>query len=88
MKTIELEHEDEHVRQFILSIRHETNGLIFSLKGAPIRKVVPVTVENRPVDEELLIKAILNRRDASRSLNQEWENADRDVWEATPSTGD
>lgn len=35
-----------------------------------------------PIDEVKLTAAILARRDESRELNQDWEHADREVWEA------
>jgi hypothetical protein len=32
-------------------------------------------------DREKLKEAILSRRDESRALNAQWENADREVWD-------
>ncbi|HUG94324.1 MAG TPA: hypothetical protein VML55_26070 [Planctomycetaceae bacterium] len=34
-----------------------------------------------PHDPERLKQAILGRRDESRALNEEWEYADREVWD-------
>jgi hypothetical protein len=40
------------------------------------------------VDPAKVKAAILARRDASRPLNRDWENVDRETWDAKPSTGD
>jgi hypothetical protein len=44
--------------------------------------------ERRSVDVAKLKAAILARRDASRSLNQDWENVDRETWTPTSGAGD
>jgi hypothetical protein len=37
-----------------------------------------------PVDPERVKAAILARRDASRATNRDWEDVDREVWDAPP----
>jgi hypothetical protein len=80
MKHIDLDKQDERVKQFVLSAQFDPDGFLLEVKGEPVARLVPVTV-----DREKLKEAILARRDESRALNEEWEHADRDVWEkSTP----
>ena len=41
--------------------------------------------EKRSVDPAKVKAAILARRNASRALNQEWENVDRETWGLGPN---
>jgi hypothetical protein len=43
-------------------------------------------LSNRHVNRDALRQAILARRDESRQRNDEWEHADRDVWEHSTET--
>ena len=42
--------------------------------------------EKEGVDPAKVKAAILARRGASRSLNRDWEAADRDLWDTPPNT--
>jgi hypothetical protein len=44
--------------------------------------------EKDPVDVAKLKAAILARRNVSRELNRDWEDADRETWPADPPTRD
>ena len=78
MKHIELGNQTEPVRQFVLSLDLEPDGSMLELDGQPIARVVP---PREPVDREQLKAAILARRDQSRKLNDDWHDADHEIWE-------
>ena len=82
MKHIALESEDEHVKQFVLSLQLDSEGSVLELDGKPVARVLPVEASDLSYDPEKLASAILARRDESRRSNADWENADRDVWGA------
>jgi hypothetical protein len=44
--------------------------------------------EKSSVDAAKLKAAILARRDASRSLNRDWESVDQETWPASSKPGD
>jgi preprotein translocase subunit Sec63 len=79
VKHINLDTQDEHVKQFVLSLQLDTEGSVLEAGGKAIARVLPVN-DNSGYDSERLKQAILNRRDESRALNEEWEHADREVW--------
>lgn len=78
VKHIDLDTQDEHVKQFVLSLQLEEDGSILEADGKPVARVLPV---GGGYDRERLKQAILNRRDESRDLNADWDDADRDVWD-------
>lgn len=80
MKHVDLEQQDDRVKQFVLSAQLEPDGLVLEVKGEPVARLLPVGV-----DRERLKEAILARRDESRALNEEWQDADREVWEKSTS---
>jgi hypothetical protein len=80
MKHIALETEDEHVKQFVLSLQLDSDGSVLELNGKPVARVLPVDGRELSYDPEKLTAAIVARRDESRRLNADWEDADRDVW--------
>lgn len=80
MKHIDLDKQDDRVKQFVLSAQLDPDGYLLEVSGQPVARLLPIDV-----DRERLKEAILARRDESRALNEEWEDADRDVWEkSTP----
>ena len=81
MRHIKLDRETLQVRQFVLSLPVEPDGSILELKGEPVLRVLPVIGQEQAVDNAKLKAAILNRRRESRRLNDEWQAADREVWE-------
>lgn len=64
VKHINLDTQDEHVKQFVLSLQLDTEGSILEAEGKPVARVVPVS-GNSGYDPERLKQAILNRRDRS-----------------------
>lgn len=81
VKHIDLDTQDVSVRQFILSLDLDTDGSVIELHGEPVARVLPVAGNGASVDREKLKAAILARRDESRTLNEEWEHADREIFE-------
>jgi len=79
VKHINLDTQDEHVKQFVLGLQLDTEGSVLEADGRPVARVIPVSGNSR-YDRERLKQAILNRRDESRALNEEWEHVDREVW--------
>ena len=79
MKHISLDDQPQGVQEFVLTLPVDTDGSVLELKGSPVLRVLPVG-SGEPVDEAKLKAAILARRDASRALNAEWEDVDREVW--------
>lgn len=80
---IDLDQQDEHVKQFVLSLQLDDDGSVLEIGGKPVARVVPVALEES-VDREKLKAAILARRDESRAVNAEWEDADREAWDQLP----
>ncbi len=80
MKHISLDDQSQGVQQFVLTLPLDADGSLLELKGSPVLRVLPITDEE-PVDEDKVKAAILARRDASRALNAEWEDVDREVWD-------
>jgi hypothetical protein len=80
VKHINLDTHDERVRQFVLGLQLDTDGSILESEGRPVARVLPVG-NGGGYDRERLKQAILNRRDESRALNEEWEHVDREVWD-------
>lgn len=85
MRHIKLDQETPQVKHFVLSLAVEPDGSILELKGEPILCILPVIEEGQAVDEAQLKTAILRRRNESRRLNEEWEAADREVWDQSAS---
>jgi len=85
VKHIDLDAQDEHVKQFVLSLQLDDDGSVLEVGGKPVARVFPAA-GGQP-DREKLKAAILARRDESRALNAEWEAADREVWDRLPSEG-
>ena len=84
MKHIDLDTQDERVKQFVLSLDLEPEGSVLEADGKPVVHVLPIAGHGESYDREKLKAAILSRRDESRTLNEEWEHADREVWERLP----
>jgi hypothetical protein len=84
MRHISLDREDERIKKFVRSLPVDGGGCILELEGQPLLKVLPVADE--PVDKAKLKAAILKRRDESRTLNQEWDGVDREMWDKIADT--
>ncbi len=84
MKRIHLERADEQVQEFIRSLPIGKEGCIILVGGKPLLKVLPIT--ELSVDEAKLKAAILNRREESRKLHEEWEAVDRETWHKLPES--
>jgi hypothetical protein len=81
MKHIALETEDEQVKRFVLSLELDPEGSVLELHGKPVARVLPVNSKQASYDPEKLKAAILARRNESRRTNEDWADADRDVWQ-------
>ena len=77
MRHIDLDAQDEQVKQFVLSLHLEPEGSLLEVRGKPVARVLPIV----DTDREKLKEAILSRSDESRALNADWEHADREVWD-------
>jgi hypothetical protein len=73
MKTINVEHLPEPVVRAVEAVVESLRGQFRSEKGS--------------VDPAKVKAAILARRKASRTLNQEWEKADLEAWAGDPDAG-
>ena len=78
MKRVNVDKQNECIREFIHSLPVDKEGCILVVDGKPLLQVVPVTKVS--ADQVKLKKAILARRDESRRLNQEWEEVDQEGW--------
>jgi hypothetical protein len=76
---VDVDRQSEEVRSFIRKLPVTNEGCLLVLNGKPLYKVV--LNSTFPVDRKKLKQAILSRRDESRRLNQEWADADRQLWE-------
>jgi hypothetical protein len=74
VKHVSLDREDQRIRDFARSFPVDPEGTLVELEGQAIFRVLPAT--STEFDPVKLKAAILNRRDASRESNQEWEAAD------------
>ena len=83
VRHIDLDQQDEHVKQFVLALHLDADGSVLEVGGKPVARVLPVAGEVA-VEREKIKAAILARRDESRKLNAEWEDADRQVWDQIP----
>ncbi len=79
-KHINLDSQDEHVKQFVLSLELNPEGSVLEANGKPVAHVLPIINGAATYDTDRLVAAIRNRRDESRGSNQDWEHADREVW--------
>jgi hypothetical protein len=79
VKHINLDAQDESVKRFVLGLDLENEGSILEADGKPVAQVLPVSA-SADYDRERLKQAILNRRDESRRLNEDWVDADREIW--------
>ncbi len=79
MKRVNVDKQNEGIREFIHSLPVEKEGCILIVNGKPLLQVVPVT--NISVDKRKLKKAILARREESRRLNRDWEAVDAEGWD-------
>src|SRR5688500_5145626 len=79
-KHINLDHEHEAVQRFFQRLPIPPDGSILDLNGEAILRVLPVT-EDKEVDQDKLRTAILNRRDESLKLNQDWKTVDQETWD-------
>jgi hypothetical protein len=79
MKHIALETEDEHVKQFVLSLELDSEGSVLELNGKAVARVLPVDGRELSYDPEKLTAAIVARRDEARRLNADWDEADREL---------
>lgn len=80
VKHIDLDTQDKHVKQFVLSLDLQPEGSLLEVDGRAIARVLPVEAV-QAADREKLKAAILARRDESHTLNKEWEHADREVFD-------
>ena len=85
MNHINLDTQDERIKRFVLSLNLDSEGSVLEADGRPVAHVLPIDGNREPYDPEKLKVAILNRRDESRALNEEWDHADREVWEKLPN---
>jgi hypothetical protein len=76
MRRINLDRKDERIKKFVRSLAAKADGSILEMNGEPVLRVTPV--EEKSVDQRKLKAAILRCREASRSLNAEWEEVDRE----------
>jgi hypothetical protein len=76
---VDIDRQSEEVRSFIRKLPVTDVGCLLVLNGKPLYKVV--MNPSIPVDRKKLKEAILSRRDESRRLNQEWADADRQLWQ-------
>jgi hypothetical protein len=81
MRHIKLDKKNVQIKQFVLALRADPDGSILELKGVPVLRVLPVVDQEQLVDKAKLKAAIIRRRDESARLNEEWETADREVWQ-------
>jgi hypothetical protein len=72
MKTINVEHLPEPVVRAVQAVVETLRGQFHS--------------ERESVDPAKVKAAILARRKASRTLNQDWQHADQEVWAGDPRT--
>ena len=79
MKHLNLDREDQRIRDFARSFPVDPDGTLVELDGQAIFRVLPATTAE--FDPVKLKAAILNRRDASRESNQDWETADSETWD-------
>lgn len=84
MRHIKLDKENAQIKHFVLSLPVDPDGSILELKGEPVLRVMPVIEQEQTVDKAKLKVAILRRRDESRRLNDDFEAADREVWQQSP----
>jgi hypothetical protein len=82
MKRINLDRENEQIKNFIRSLSVDLNGAVLELEGEPVVKVMPIV--KKPVDRARLKAAILKRRNESRELNKAWQAVDLEMWEKIP----
>ena len=82
MKRINIDREDNQIKDFIRSLSINLNGAVLELEGEPLVKVLPIA--KKPLDRAKLKAAILKRRDESRKLNEEWQAVDCEMWEKLP----
>lgn len=80
MKHISLDQEDDRIKSFIRSLPLDAEGSVLERGGEPILRVPPPG--EPPYDEERLKEAILRRRDESRAESAEWNDVDRETWNA------
>lgn len=82
MRHIKLDDESAQIKQFVLSLPMDPDGSLLELQGEAVLRVLPPMEQKPFVDHAKLEAAILRRRDESRRLNEDWEAADRDVWDS------
>ena len=82
MKHVNLDSEDQRIKEFARSFPIDPEGTIVELEGRPIFRVLPA--KPGKVDSVKLESAIRKRRASSRKLNREWEAADLSAWEQLP----
>ncbi len=79
MKHISLDRESESIQSFVRGLPVDADGSFLEIAGQPLLCVLPI---RETVDPKQLKQAILRRRDESRETNADWDNADREVWNA------
>ena len=84
MNQIDLDANDERIKEFVLSLPVDPDGAVLQLRGEPVLRVLPVVKE--PIDPVRLKAAILKRRAKSRRLNEEWQAVDQEAWGSDPAT--
>jgi hypothetical protein len=78
LERVNVDQQSEEIRSFISKLPVTDEGCLLVLNGKPLYKVVLNTAFS--LDKRKLKEAILSRRDESRRLNQEWADADRELW--------
>ena len=81
MKHISLDHENDQIKTFVLSLPRDPEGSVLEIDGRPVLRILPPSEPS--YDAALLKEAILRRRDESRAEMEAWADADSDVWNAT-----
>jgi hypothetical protein len=88
VRHINLDKQNKQVKQFVLSLSVQQEGSILELEGEPLIRVLPVIEQEQAVDKAKLKAAVLRRRAESRRLNDDWEAADREVWNQRPRSNE
>jgi len=79
LKRVNIDKQSQEIQNFIsnLPVTHR-EGCLLIIHGKPLLKVEANT--DIPVDRKKLVAAILARRDESRELLRDWDDANRERW--------
>ena len=79
MKQVNVDCQSKEIQDFIGNLPvTQREGCLLIIHGKPLMKVVANT--DIPVDDGKLVKAIRARRDESRKLLKDWDDANRERW--------